>query len=446
MFTGRQNGYIEPCGCTGLANQKGGLARRRTFHQSLTKRGWPVAAFDVGNQVRRFGRQQDIKFQMTVEGLKTIGYQAVTLGPDDLKLPAGDLVSIIAGDGSSPSMFVCANAAVFERDLTPRSRVIEIGDKKVGVTAVLGDSLRAELHTDEIIHEAAAEGLAAAWAELEAAACDIHVLLAHASLNETEELARKFPHFEVVATAGGAEEPAYEAEPITGTKSLLVQVGGKGMYVGVVGLFDDAKQPVRYERVPLDDRFADAPDMLALLASYQKQLEQAGLEGLGLTPIPHPSGLEFVGSAACADCHTKASAIWSETPHAHATESIVHPRERAEIPRHFDPECLSCHVTGWNPQKYYPYASGYLELEASAHLHGNGCENCHGPGSAHVAAELGEIETSDARQRLRESMRLPLSKAEHKCLECHDLDNSPDFQKPGAFEEYWKQIEHRGKD
>src|SRR5436309_3560352 len=31
VITGQQMGYIEPCGCTGLENQKGGLARRQTF-------------------------------------------------------------------------------------------------------------------------------------------------------------------------------------------------------------------------------------------------------------------------------------------------------------------------------------------------------------------------------------------------------------------------------
>ena len=27
-----------------------------------------------------------------------------------------------------------------------------------------------------------------------------------------------------------------------------------------------------------------------------------------------------------------------------------------------------------------------------------------------------------------------------------DGDNSPDFHDPGAFEKYWKEVEHRGKD
>jgi hypothetical protein len=28
-------------------------------------------------------------------------------------------------------------------------------------------------------------------------------------------------------------------------------------------------------------------------------------------------------------------------------------------------------------------------------------------------------------------------------MECHDLDNSPDFHKAGAFDEFWKKVEHR---
>ena len=113
------------------------------------------------------------------------------------------------------------------------------------------------------------------------------MLLAHTSLEKSRELAEQFPLFRVVATAGGMGDPTYEAERVGPSDAMLVQVGIKGMHVGVVGLFDDPQQPLRYQRVPLDSRFPDSSDMLQLLASYQEQLQQLGLEGLGLRPIPY---------------------------------------------------------------------------------------------------------------------------------------------------------------
>lgn len=441
VLSGQQHGYIEPCGCTGLANQKGGLARRHTFLKQLNEQGWELAPFDVGNQVRRFGRQPEIQFQMTVEGLRKMKYKAVALGPDDLRLSEGELVAVLANEDSP---FVCANAAVLDRDLTARFRVLEVGGVKVGITAVVGSDELKLIPAGAVIKEPPLDGLAVAWPKLKAEKCDVYVLLAHASLGESKIIATKFPEFDIVVSAGGKGEPTLEPEKIPGSKGVLLQVGTKGMYVGVVGLFDGPSPKLRYQRVPLDDRYTDSKDMLALLASYQEQLKTAGLDGLGVKPLPHPAGRKFVGSAACGDCHTKAFEVWKNTTHATATESLVHPGERSEIARHFDPECLSCHVTGWNAQKYFPYKSGYLSLDDKP-LHGNGCENCHGPGGAHVAAEMSKTAAATLKM-LRAEMRLPLAEAEKRCMDCHDLDNSPDFHVKGAFEKYWKEIEHKGLD
>lgn len=442
LLTGRQYGYIEPCGCTGLANQKGGLSRRHTLKQQLEARGWPVVALDVGNQVRRFGRQSEIKFQMTIEGLKKIGYQAVAFGPDDLKLSSGELLAITMGDEANPTMFVGANAAVIDPDLTPKFRIIEQAGKKIGVTAILGAKFQKEISNAEIILSPPDEALATVWPKLTEAKCDLYVLLAHASIDESKKLAQQFPHFDLVVTAGGAGEPTFQPEPIPDTKSLLIQVGTKGMFAGVIGLFESEPR-LRYQRVPLDDRFGDSREMLRLLASYQKQLETAGLGGLGIKPVAHPDGGKFIGSQACAECHEEAFEVWKDSGHAHALDSLVHPGERSDIPRHFDPECLSCHVTGWNPQQHVPYITGYLSLADSPLLHGSGCENCHGPGASHAAAESGEAAADDATlEKLRAGVRLELTKAEQKCMDCHDLDNSPDFHVKGAFEKYWQKVKH----
>jgi len=449
VISGNQHGYLEPCGCTGLANQKGGLARRHSLIKQLADKGWEVVPLDAGNQVRRFGRQAEIQFQITAAALRTMGYKAVGIGDEDLRLSAGELVASVASDdGAGP--FASANVAVLDRSLMPRTIVVEAGGRKIGVAAVLGDERRKKVTAGEVVLESVDAGLKEALPKFDAAGCDYRVLLAFASEEEAAGLARKHKGFDLVVASGGPSEPAYKLEEIDGTKSHLVHTGAKGMFVCVVGLYDDADHPLRYERVPLDARFPDSQEMLDMLAEYQEQLKELGLEGLGLKPLPHASGRTFVGTQVCGECHTQALAVWEKTPHAHATESLIHPGERGDIPRHYDPECLSCHVTGWNPQKFFPFTSGYLSVEKTPAMLHNGCENCHGPGSEHVAAENNEGDkfNDDMIAQLRGEMRLPLANkvAERKCMECHDLDNSPDFHVAGAFEEYWKKVEHKGKD
>jgi hypothetical protein len=447
VISGQQHGYIEPCGCTGLDNQKGGLMRRDTLLQSLQQRGWQVVPIDAGNQVRRVGAQAAIKYQFTIDGLRRMNYRAVGFGPDDLGLPVDQvLVAVTASmdeEGQS-DIFVCANANPY--GFVPTHRVIEAGDMRIGVTGVLGDQAVATVKQPEIETRPAEQGLRDAIAQLKKQRCQFIVCMAQAADEECHQLAKKVPGIDLMVVANGVGEPRFQPDQIPGTKTALIQAGAKGMYVGAVGLFKQGRSPMRYQRLALDARYKDSARINELFANYQEVLKTQGLNGLGLKPVPHVQG-KFVGSETCGECHTRAYEKWLETPHHHATTSIAEPTERSNIPRHFDPECLSCHVTGWNPQRYFPYTTGYLELEASAAMHGSGCENCHGPGEAHVAAERGETELSDEQMlQLRSQMRLELSKAEQRCMECHDLDNSPDFHKAGAFEEYWKTIAHPWKD
>jgi hypothetical protein len=180
LVTGQQQGYIEPCGCTQLANQKGGLARRQTLVRQLAERGWPVVGLDAGNQVRRFGRQAEIKFHMTIDGLKTIGYQAIVLGADDLRLSVDELIAATVPTAGESTPFLCANAAVLDWSLMPDHKVIEKAGKKIGVTAIVGEQWRKDVARDDVPFKDPAEALRSVMPKLQAADCDLLILLAHA--------------------------------------------------------------------------------------------------------------------------------------------------------------------------------------------------------------------------------------------------------------------------
>ena len=451
FVTGSQTGYIEPCGCTGLENQKGGLSRRDSFLTSIRQRGWNVLPIDGGGQVFRVakdssdprrGRQADIKFGWTASAFSLLEYQAVAFGEDDLLLSVTDglLQPLIDKKG----MFVCANVEIF-KDYDVKYKTVTIKNKKIGITAVLGDENAKSVNNDEITISRAIPALQAVSIKMKAEKCDYMVLISHASLEESRAIAKAVPNFSLIITSGGFGEPTYQPEKI-GASSLMVQVGTKGMYAGLFGVFDNPKEQWRYQRVALSSQFEDSPRVTELFGKYQDELKMVTVEGLGKRPMTHPSTREFVGSEKCGECHTTAFEIWKDTPHAHATDSIVQPPQRS-MARHFDPECLACHVTGWNPQNFAPYRTGFESLETTPHMTANGCENCHGPGAKHAGAELGDFEADvELINKLRNEMKLPLERASDKCAVCHDFDNSPNFHKPGAFDDYWEKVKHYGKD
>jgi hypothetical protein len=452
VITGELDGYIEPCGCTGKENQKGGLSRRQNFLRAIDGAGWPLVAVDVGNQVKRFGRQTEAKFQSIVDGLRAMKYAAVGFGPGDLRLPAEELVAGVAAVGDQPTPFVSANVGLLGLDagITPKFRVVEVGGLKIGITSVFGDQELARIKNADVEFAPAGESLAKAAAELAKAGCDHQVLLAFASPEETKKLAERFPQFDFVVTSGGAEEPPAQPEKLPPHRAVpgaapvdrhLLELGHKGMFAVVIGLFDDPAHPIRAQRVPLDARWGEAEEMIRLLASYQAQLETLGLAGLGLSPGRHPTGRRFAGSAACAECHKASFEVWTNSSHASALTTLENQTPR----RDGDPECLSCHVVGWAPQKFQPYEGGFMGVSVTPQLAQQGCENCHGPAAAHASAELGQVRVPAAdKERLRAELHLDIDSPQAKqrvinnCLECHDLDNSPQFD----FDTYWPQVEH----
>jgi hypothetical protein len=453
VFSGEQHGYLEPCGCAGLENQKGGLMRRFTLLKQLRDTGWPLVAMDLGGQVKRAGVQAEMKLDFSYRALAKMDYAAVGFGPEDLRL---DMLSVVINLDEAVEPLVSANVGIAEFDsgFTKRFRIVEAGGLKIGITTVLGKKELARLKSvDDLVLLDPEEALSQVLPELRKAGCDHLVLLPNADPEEAKELARRFPEFDWVVTAHGADEPPKEPAKIEGTNARWIEVGKNGMYVVVVGLYKDGSPSIRYQRVPLDHRFADAPEIHAMHVAYQQQLKELGWENLGLKSSPHPTGRKFAGSKACADCHLSATDVYENTPHFHATDTLVH----LDPPRQFDPECVSCHATGWEPQKYFPFESGFLGLDQTPDLVGNGCENCHGPAARHVAAENGEIEaTEEEMEELRAALRLAVvenegnkpgqefqkGKVVQMCMQCHDLDNSPDFD----FQVYWPKVAHEGKD
>ncbi len=457
MITGEQHGYFEPCGCT--ANQTGGMARRADLQEKLKSAGWEVRGIDLGGLSRRTVRQAQIKYETSLQALRDLQYVAVGLGPEDLRMQPDFLITQdIPEEGEEGLRFVSANLVFFDSPElgTPvRSRILNSGGRRLGITSVMSESTKMD-----VIAEGTNSGIT--WSdpgpaidqvlkEFDEQQVDVRILLSHSLPDESRQLARDYPQFDVIVMAQGFGDPDPTAEPEQIGNTHLIQTGHKGKYVGVLGIYpEDSETPMRYQLVPLErSAFADAPNMIDHMRSYQQRLLEEQIVVQDGT-IGHPTGATFVGAATCVECHTQANDVWKETPHAHAFESLDPTFEREGyarlngIPRMHDPECISCHVTGWDPQEYIRYRSGFLNKEFATtaeeealheKLAGNQCENCHGPGSRHVELiEGGDLDLA------RKEVRVSIEQVKAICYRCHDADNSPDFD----FDRYWSDVEHYG--
>ena len=117
---------------------------------------------------------------------------------------------------------------------------------------------------------------------------------------------------------------------------------------------------------------------------------------------------ENLGNAACTGCHTEETASWAASRHGSSMMTLT-------VAGKGDAgECVACHAT--------PKVSGLNTDRAVGDYHVGdsvGCESCHGPGEAHVAAGggTGNIE------RLGDDC--PVCVIEAVCTSCHDTENDP---------------------
>ena len=459
LLSGEQQGRLEPCGCS--EKQLGGLSRRMDLGLQLKQRGWSVAGVDLGGSLhtkRPTRRQSKMKFEVALTALKDMNYRVLALGREEL-LQGLDLLTYHQPEQLA---FVSANARMFPSDLgipTPMS-VFELNGVKIGVTAALGESQRREVVPavpkpedqktgGEIDVIPAEQALAEVLPKLKAEQPQILILISQGTVEEGRALAQKFPEFDLVVSTGGPEDPDPRPELIG--KTMFFTVGLKGKHTGVAGLYpsEPAGQRIKYELVDLDkDRYPGAARMTELMKLYQEQLASLDL-AVNEPAISHPTGATFTGAEACGKCHTKALAKWKTTKHAHAFESLATGRKGEEatwISRTKDPECLACHVVGWEPQDILRFEGGFRDETSTPHLKGQQCENCHGPGSVHAQEEETWVKTNQITPALiaaRKAMHLDQKTAEEKvCHQCHDLDNSPKFQ----FTKYWQDVAHPGRD
>lgn len=158
---------------------------------------------------------------------------------------------------------------------------------------------------------------------------------------------------------------------------------------------------LEYALVPVAKEVVPEPALAGLIAAYNAKLKEIALSStLPVPPVPeHGSG--YAKGKNCIECHEEAQAVWLQTRHAHAWETLV------KANKTFDAECVSCHVTGW----LQPGGVNMKNLDGMTDVQ---CESCHGPGAKHV--DVGGDDATTKRV-------VPAA----VCEICHNRFHSPKF-------------------
>ena len=143
------------------------------------------------------------------------------------------------------------------------------------------------------------------------------------------------------------------------------------------------------------------------------------------------AGADYSGVAKCKMCHMKQYKSWFGSKHAKAFGNLKSADAKAveamatalkvELkgsPAEA-PECVKCHVTGYQLTGGYPAA----DSAKTAAVENVTCEACHGPGSKHASAPMAE------KKKL-----INRAVSANMCMQCHIAATSPKFN----YEEYKK--------
>lgn len=370
----------------------------------------------------------DMQNKMLIKGMSFIGYTAANVGPREL---AGGVDKFLKFAGAASFPFVSANLVtdpggkplvdpyiIHEVEIRApgedKARPLRIGI--IGFTAHKRNFLKATPDDKNLITIPPAEALER-WLPKLRRKADLLVALvamryegALALAQAAEEMGTPLDY----VLGGMADFVSLDEASMLGS-TKIVYSGNMGKRLGEVRVFlDEERKPARsvFDAIWLTKLYPGNPDLEAMVGATLDDMndwhQAHQVFGSPLTPVV--IGSSFTGAGRCKACHEEAFAVWEDTPHATALDTLVRERQM------YNPECLPCHTTG------YRKAGGYVGMSNTPHLAHVQCESCHSASGTHPESRMAGFGKSGIQA----------------CLQCHTRENSPEFN----FSTYWEGIRH----
>jgi hypothetical protein len=415
-FTCDTRGKLEPCGC--FVGQFGGLTRLKTLLDSEPEGN--RLRLDVGDATSGHEDFDEIQYRHVVQAFAQMQYDVLNVGAREAGFSPAQLRKLRQ---ESPVPIISANLLdkstgqlLFEPFI-----LLERAGRHIAVLGVL-DPSSLKGGAGEGLETAEMTTVLARYIPELRKKADLLIVLAFTDESTLSKLADQF--FEPdIFLGGNVSQPAQELKRVN--KSLVYYVTNEARTVGRLRLRlspNERPAALANEIVFLHDKIPQDRAIATLAKAARAEIRKTRLkvDDPAFTQADAIPGVRraasYTGSERCIECHKQAGAVWHNSGHARAFNSLIAREADA------DPNCIACHTIGFGSP------TGYLRNAGREKFIDVGCESCHGPGSLHVKQREGD-KSIDFRYR-------PLGAGD--CLKCHHGE----FSRPFDWELFWPVIRH----
>ncbi|MBF0277583.1 MAG: hypothetical protein HQM13_07330 [SAR324 cluster bacterium] len=396
--TGDLRGEIKPCGCS-TDGDMGGLLRRATYLKQMRSSHESVVYLDLGNNFPVPSEQGRLKVDLIQKAMLELRPDAILVGPNELlyerpllnqNLPY--FLSNLRGDW-----------------LVKKSLFVAAGEKRVGLWGYLSPAqIYQNKHEELDVFPVSSQFIEDLQKQLEETHPDFAVLMFRGDEKELQKF-EKSQLFDLIITGSNNDDELNQILEMKTSEGSFISIPtkGQGAFHGRVDL--NNKKKVNLELDWFLAKYEDDQKMMAYFDVYDQSVQALFFSNLDRME-KHELEAPYAGEETCKTCHIVQHQIWSTSRHSNAFATLEN------VNKHFDLECLQCHVVGLQKE-------GFLSPELTPKLLNVQCENCHGPGKAHSS---------------NPKIRTPNAAVKEVCSSCHQGSHSPKFD----YSLYYPKIAH----
>ena len=301
IYSGEERGQLGLHGCG--AEQVGGLSRRQTVIQSLREKHSNILNLHTGNILSPTDPNNELIYQIALEALGEMNYDAIFLGPQDLCLPVDSLQALYE---NHPNLsVVCTNPFSPNTSSFPPYIVQNTPSQvKVALVGLISKSHETEVtaYNPAITLTAPEETLDALRREITEKS-DVVVGVFHGTEVEARGLAERFPWLDVLILARNESTDA--SSPTIVRNTAIVTNPPKGEAVGVLEVGLDANLSVvsrGNQRVAVSEQIAPDENLETLLALYHNLSESSDFDGNDDIPTDRAIHITYFHKRGCQKC------------------------------------------------------------------------------------------------------------------------------------------------